>query len=251
MNKWLVGALLLLLLSAVGCKSKRKMAEATAPESALATADQQFRKLLANDFSFEEMSFNMAMTAQMSDQKLSSPANVRMQRDQQIWISVKPMLGIEAFRVLIRPDSIFVVDRLNKQYLEQPFSWLADLVKAPLTYALLQDLLLNNVGFLTESKRMGQRQGQLLLSYQGLAIALSPAANGEKAALLQVNQNEQQLQVECVDWQSFHDKLLPKSLKLTIDGKQKGTIDINFSKFAVENGQSYPFSIPASYSKFD
>lgn len=253
MNKFRLALLLMLVLSSAACKSKRKAATADegASNAALATADQRFQQLLRNDFAFSEMSMSGSITVDMNDQRLSSPVGMKIQKDQQIWISVKPMLGIEAFRALIRPDSVFVVDRLNKQYLEKPFSWLAELSKAPLTYAALQDLLVNNVGFLAKGNRLTSQATEIQLNLDELRYTLFPGSAGDKLDRLVVSQIDQQLTVRFVEPTSFEGKLLPKSLNLVIEGKQSGTIDINFSKFALENGQTYPFSIPSSYTRID
>ncbi|MDP2187502.1 MAG: DUF4292 domain-containing protein [Sphingobacteriaceae bacterium] len=252
MNKSVL-VFLLLLLSMSACKSKRKLsADGVGTDSALlASADQRFQQLLLHDFMLTELSMNGGITVDMNDQRLSSPMSLKMQKDQQIWISVKPMLGIEAFRVLIRPDSIFVVDRLNKQYLQKPFAWLSEMAKAPFTYATLQDLLLNNVGFLTRGNRLVSQERQLQLSLDGLRYLLQPDATGNKLKGLEVIRPDQKLRVDFIELVNFEGKQLPKSLKLIIEGKESGTIDINFSKFAVENGQTYPFSIPSSYTRID
>lgn len=245
--------LVLLLLSTAACKSKRKAAAGgdSDKDVGYASANQRFQQLLRNDFLFSEMSMNGGISVNMNDQRLSSPLSLKIQKDQQIWISVKPMLGIEAFRVLIRPDSVFVVDRLNKQYLEKPFSWLSEMSKAPINYAALQDLLLNNVGFMASGSRLSTQADQMQLSLDGLSYLLQPARSGDKLELLEVSQSDQKLTVRFVELTLFEGKQLPKSLKLIIEGKQSGSIDINFSKFALENGQTYPFSIPSSYSRID
>ncbi len=245
--------LVILLLSTTACKSKRKAAEGDTNGSDIgyASANQRFQQLLRNDFVFSEINMNGSITVNMNDQRLSSPLSLKIQKGQQIWISVKPMLGIEAFRVLIRPDSVFVVDRLNKQFLEKPFSWLSEMSKAPLNFAALQDLLLNNVGFMAKASRLSTQAMQMQLSLDGLNYLLLPSRSGDKLEQLEVSQSDQKLTVRFVELTTFEGKQLPKSLKLIIEGKQSGTIDINFSKFALENGQSYPFSIPSSYTRID
>jgi hypothetical protein len=252
MNKlWLW--MLLLVLGTAACKSKRNAAAGGegAENTVVATADQRFQQLLRNDFSFSEMSMNGGITVAMNDQQLSSPVSLKIEKDKQIWISVKPMLGIEAFRVLIRPDSVFVVDRLNKQYLEKPFAWLAELSKAPLQFAALQDLLLNNVGFMAKGSRLDAQATQMQLQVDGLRYLLQPARSGDKLEQLEVTQAGQKLTVRFVEFTAFEGKQLPKNVQLLIEGKESGTIDINFSKFALENGQTYPFSIPSSYARID
>ena len=41
-------------------------------------------------------------------------AFIRMRKDSVLWVSVNALLGIEAFRVLITPDSVKVINKLDK-----------------------------------------------------------------------------------------------------------------------------------------
>ena len=41
-------------------------------------------------------------------------AFLRMKKDSVIWVSINAALGIEAFRILIKPDSVFVLNKLDK-----------------------------------------------------------------------------------------------------------------------------------------
>ena len=43
-------------------------------------------------------------------------ANIRINRDSVIWISLKAALGIEVLRTMITPDSIYFMSRMDKTY---------------------------------------------------------------------------------------------------------------------------------------
>lgn len=243
--------LLLIFLSVVACKSKRGINKGAGAGDANAPAVESYQAMRQNDANFAELSAQGNLNADLNGQSLSAAFNLKLQKDKQLWLSVKPMLGIEAVRVLIRPDSVFVLDRLNKAYLAKPFSWLSSLSQAPLTFAALQDILINNVGFLAGMKVEKGGEGTLLFMQQGINYRLRQGNAPLKAASLEVQQEQQQLKVEYLKWQELEKQWLPAQLKMAIKGKQSGGIELNFSKFAVENGQTYPFSIPGSYSQMD
>lgn len=250
MNKrWLYMLLLLFMVSA--CKSKRKAQSEREVATASVSAKQQFQTLRQNDATIAELSAQGNLNADLSGQAIGAAFNFKLQKDKQIWLSVKPMLGIEAVRVLIRPDSIFVLDRINKAYLAKPFGWLETMSQAPLSFSALQDLLINNVAFLGEMSVSQTSDGHLEFLKSDVTYKLQGAKSPTKAARLDVQQAQQQLIVEYLQWQELEKQWLPAQLKMTIKGKQSGVIELNFSKFAVENGQTYPFSIPGSYSQMD
>lgn len=250
MNKhWL--SMLLLLLAITACKSKRSGQAVQEAVTAAASAKQRFQSLQQNDATFAELSAQGNLKADLNGQSLSAAFNFKLQKDKQIWLSVKPMLGIEAVRVLIRPDSVFILDRINKAYLAKPFDWLSNMSQAPLSYAALQDIWMNNVGFLDGMSVSQSTDGPLEFQQSGITYKLLPAMTPVKAAKLEVQQAQQQLSVEYLQWQEMDKQWLPTQLKMAIKGKQSGVIELNFSKFAIENGQTYPFSIPGSYSQMD
>lgn len=249
MNKKLM---LLLLLGSLllGCRAKKKPTE-MAPVEVSSLASLRMEQLFSKDFRFNELSISGSITANMNGQRFSSPMSLKLLRDQKIWMSIKPMLGIEAFRLLITPDSVFVIDRLNRQFMAEPFSWLSDITKAPLSFAVLQDLLLNNSSFLRGIKPSDAPNNQLQLSNNQLQYLLLPDERGDKLKQIQVKQEAQQLQITYLSNQEVAGASVPKSMQMQLEGGEKGAIDIIFSKFAIENGQSYPFSIPNSYSRVD
>jgi len=52
----------------------------------------------------------------MPDEQRSFKAHLRSVQDSAVWASVVPLLGIEAARVLLTPDSLKIMDRINDQY---------------------------------------------------------------------------------------------------------------------------------------
>src|SRR5690606_28598736 len=62
-------------------------------------------------------------------------ASIRLIRDEAIWISMTALLGMEVARVLITPDSIKVINRLQSTYICTPFAYLHDFTGSSLYFS--------------------------------------------------------------------------------------------------------------------
>ena len=58
-------------------------------------------------------------------------ATIRMHKDSLIWASVNAVLGIEAMRLLITKDSVFLLDKLNKTYTTRSVDYLQEETSLP------------------------------------------------------------------------------------------------------------------------
>ena len=70
----------------------------------------------------------------------SSSVQVRMVRDQAIYISLRPMLGIEVGKLIITADSLYAVDKVHKRYIAEKVSILTSGI--PVTVSDVQDIFL-------------------------------------------------------------------------------------------------------------
>mgnify|MGYP005846072291 CR=1 FL=1 len=71
----------------------------------------------------------------------SATAQIVWVRDSAIWVQVKK-LGVEAARVLITPDSLWAINRMDRVYTAQSMARIADEYRLPGGFELIQDLLL-------------------------------------------------------------------------------------------------------------
>lgn len=92
----------------------------------------------------------LALTAKLSATLTSTSGErsfggtLRMRRDQVIQLSVTKF-GIEGARIIFTPDSVLLLDRLNKRYLQSSYAQLHELgVSQPLSFATVQGFLWND-----------------------------------------------------------------------------------------------------------
>lgn len=136
---WLgmLGALLL----ATGCRNVRHTTSAALPER---SADELLDSLNFREPTWQTLGLRMESSAHAMDKEGSFTMNVRMAKDSVIWMSISPALGVEAARVLLTPDSVQVLSKLpgSRFVFLGGYDVLSDAMDAPVSFDLLQDLLL-------------------------------------------------------------------------------------------------------------
>lgn len=243
--------LTMLTLSVSSCKSKKKLVNAEEPAKDMALV--AWENALANDLEVAELSLSGDLTANINGDNQSSAFNFRIQRGKQIWLVLRPMLGIEAFRLLITPDSLKMVDRINKQYYEKPFSYLNQLAGTQIDYQTLENLLLNNLSHLRAGKTEVAKGTayDFIVTMGNMRYSIDLQSDIPKSKVVLAESGDKNVRIE-YQLPGLVDNLwAPASLKAILNGNENNGISLNFTKFAVENGQTYPYSIPKNYSRVD
>ena len=120
-------AFLVLLVCFTSCASRKKTIEPPQPQV------------------FEWMTANLSIQAEgngMSFDDLSG--QMRIRKDSIVWFSVTATMGVEALRVKVSNDSIWMLNRLEKTYLAEPLDTVSTQLGIPLSLPWVQTMLLDN-----------------------------------------------------------------------------------------------------------
>lgn len=102
----------------------------------------------------------------------SSSMQMRMVRGQAIYISLRPLLGIEVGKLLITADSLYAVDKVHKRYIAEKVSLLT--AGIPVTVSDVQDIFLGRP-FVIGQGTFGEALKEMINVVQGSsALTLSP-----------------------------------------------------------------------------
>lgn len=100
----------------------------------------------------KNISASGSLSVVTADKDLSAPAKLMIGQDNIIRLQVMmPILGSELFRVEFTPESVLVIDRMNKQYAQETYATVNALAKSSLSYEKVQALVLQ---YLTEQKEL-------------------------------------------------------------------------------------------------
>ncbi|MBE0640975.1 MAG: DUF4292 domain-containing protein, partial [Bacteroidales bacterium] len=104
-----------------------------------------FKQLKNKEFRFDDLNLKFSATLiQDKKDRASFSGQLRIRRDSIIWVTISPALGIEAIRAMITPDSVFVMNRIDKTYLSTDFGYVNRLINAALDFDMLQAFLTGN-----------------------------------------------------------------------------------------------------------
>jgi len=188
--------------------------------------------------------------------RIMSYAFIRMEKDSMIWISVNAVLGFEAFRLLVTPDSVKILDRLKKIVRLRSVSYLQDEVHLPVDFHTLQDLLLGNPIFLDTAH---------IAFYKNEAKGISLFSSGTIFRnFLTLGIDRTPLHSKLDDTDPFRSRTgdvtygeydyssaVPFSTyrKVSVAEKSKVDVEISYKQFRFNEVLSFPFSIPKNYKR--
>jgi hypothetical protein len=143
------------VLMFASCKSKQKVV-ALKPKcnAEFRTSRYLSQRLKENEFKFNTLDGKLNVDAVIDSSSNSFSVNVRIKKDSVIWMSISK-LGVEALRVLATQDSVFFINRLNKQYFKGNYLYLSKQFSTQMDYEILQSLLVgNSVTFYDDDERL-------------------------------------------------------------------------------------------------
>lgn len=133
------------LLMITGCKAKKQVAES-------ATIASDNIAVLVKNIQMAEPAFRTAnfsklnMSFAYDTRKLNNiSASCRMISDTAIYVSIQPVFGIELFSVEITPDSITIIDKMNRRFFTATYQYIFQKTGVPLIYENIQAMLANSL----------------------------------------------------------------------------------------------------------
>lgn len=266
-------ALSLLVFSIVtffsSCTGSRKAVREPIKEQG---AEFLMNKLKEHELKFQQLSAKFNVTYEVDNKKTNVSGNLRIDRDSIIWISITPVLGIEAVRFMLTPDSIKYINRLNNTYFLRDFVYINQLLNKTLDYDMAQAFLIGNDFSLYDSNsfkasvesqeyklntvnrrklRRYVRRSEDDISIPIQSIWLDPVNfKISKVLLKEAERDSRKFEAQYAEFAEVDGKLIPTSLDFKVEtDKQKIRIEITYSKIQLDQEQTYPFRVPESYSE--
>ncbi|MEJ7735968.1 MAG: DUF4292 domain-containing protein [Chitinophagaceae bacterium] len=182
---------------------------------------------------------------------------VRMLKDSAIWLSINAtVFSYEAFRVIITPDSVKVLNKKDKQVQLRSVNYLQELVQIPFDFKTLQDLIIGNPIYLdsnivsfkkTESSLLFLSMGNLFknlltLSNEGYVL--------EHSKLDDVNtKRNRTCDLTYSNYENKSGVSFSTLRKITVAEKSKVDVDMDFKQYSFNEILSLPFTIPKNYKR--
>ncbi len=175
------------------------------------------------------------------------------EKDKYIWLRVTAIFGIEAARVMITPDKIQVLDRLNRKHITAGYSYLKSFTDIPLTFTQLQNLIVGNALF---NATLGQSttkniDAEILINYifnQNKQSNLYNATTYKnRQSIVNDTLKNQALQIDYSNFIANGTNTYPANISINIKGEKNIACQFKLSNFAFDKKGEIQFSVPKSY----
>lgn len=124
------------------------------------------RRLNVDEINFKYFQAKSRIKFLNGDEDLNAQANIRIKNDSIIWLSLSPAIGIEIMRAIITRDSVFVINRLKKEFLVISLDSLSRRLNFTVNYSMLQAALLGNLVLPRNEDEKIMRDGNYILLHQ-------------------------------------------------------------------------------------
>ena len=230
--KYIIGSVL--IVSSFACANVKKvqviqdaLAVKTLPDSAELAEKARLDSVLMVEgivyniahtkINFNTMNAKLKMDYETSKNKDSYIANLSIQKDSGMYITIRGAMGVIGLKAFINRDSIVLVFPLTKKTEKHPLSYLQEVVKIPLTYQTIEDLVVGNPIFMDSIN---------IVSYKVLNEKLQVSLIGKlfKNLIILSEDNTKLVQLKLDD----------------IDITKHRTCDINYSQHTFVNNTQFP-----------
>jgi len=146
-TKRFIQILLLCLLTGMAfqaCKPRQRIIYSTSPVADKAN-NQLFNDIISREFQYNTFAAKLNLNLTNGTKSMSSKANIRIVKDKALQISIQPLFGVEMFRFYMNPDTVMVLDRMNKRYVMESIASLKELYPVGFDFYTLQSVFTNNL----------------------------------------------------------------------------------------------------------
>ena len=254
------------------------------------STNRLIKKVEEKSFDYKMLSIKrIACQYEGPNDKTSFRANLKSEKDKQILVTLSK-INVPVARLYLTPDSVKMVNYLNKTYLNEDYQYLSDFVNADLDFETVQAII-NNEAF---SYRDNEHDNDFkeFVSYidSGMYVLQSiknrklnkvlkkgkedkvdrylkkldeedfivqhlyidPKTFKIRKIVLDDQSNERKVTVDFSEFVNVEKQLYPGSIDIHFASPEKNlSMKIKLSKFSMEKDQSFNFNIPEKYDRMN
>ena len=258
---------LLLLCTVIllaGCHAKKQLVTRAAVDTpkVLTTADNtatmaklKLAAIRSKQVSFTTFSGKAKSKLNIDGNSNDVTLNIRILKNQKIWVSITAIIGIEVARAMITPDSIIVINKLQGVYMKKPFSYVYNYASRQVNYRTVESLLVGNAipELLSDSAILTPANGNVVIS-GNLQELLYRLMIGPDLKVSSTNLNNdaahQSLQIDYSNFIQATNRVVPSHISfLSKVGSKNIQAELNYSRADFDQTLDFPFSIPSRYKQ--
>ena len=275
-KKLLIYSLLALMSAFSACKRPPQKSQGADSDSTATstTATRDSSALLAIAKESEEAKFSVAdidfryikakskISFKSKEQNIDNAnIDIRMRKDSVVWISVSK-LGFEAARIMVRQDSMIVMDKILGEYSVSGYNELSQKFNFKLSFGLIQSILVGNMPIPKKSNQKFKKEKDYFMLRQEEGKVLIDSYVGEKnrrlKKLMATDQpSKTSLTLDYDDFTELNNYVFPYTSLIQVDYQSEQDKQFYQTVFKIKHQKielveqpiTFPFVIPGKYKR--
>lgn len=249
-----VSIVLMLLVLLTGCKSRKETIKQPASKIIDHSKSDRLNAIHAAEINFNTLAIKAKADLTVDNNQHDVTMNIRIQKDQIIWVSITAFAGLEVARALITPDSIKILNRLENTYASRPFSFIHQFTNKEIGFQTFQSILVGNAvsEWIGDTTKMSIDGGKTKLSGGGKSLTCNYQFNEwnrpVQANLIGENV-AQSLLIHYADFAIISGKNISQSVNMQSRVEDKYIqLGLHYAKVSIDEALDFPFVVPKRFS---
>jgi hypothetical protein len=214
-------------------------------------------KCIVNNIAHTKIDFNtmnakLKMDYETSKDKDSYIANLSIQKDSGMYITIRGAMGVIGLKAFINKDSIFLTFPLTKKTERHPLSYLQEVVKIPLSYQTIEDLIIGNPIFMDSIDIISYKviNERLQVSLMGKLFKNLIILSEDNTKLIELKLDDVDASKHRTCDINYSQHTLVKNIQfplfrtISINAQTKLDIGMEIKEFSFDEPLKYTFSVP-------
>ena len=209
-------------------------------------------KIASTKLSFNTMNAHIKVDYQTVDRSDAFITNISIEKGKTIYITARGAMGVIGLKAKITNDSVLIYYPLSKKVEKRPLSYLQEIFKIPITYTILEDLIVGNPIFVENSNVVNYKMNnnKLQVGMVGKLFKNLMTIGEDNVTVLHLKLDDMNLNQNrtCDITYSNHVAVLqnqfPMSREIAISSQSRIEINMEVKDYTFDDPLKYTFVIP-------
>jgi len=250
MNKLQILIALALLFASISCK-----------RDSIRFKSRDTKAFQVEELDFDYFDARSKVRFVEGDRQVNGYARIRIRKDSLIWFSVSPPVGLEVTRALITPDTIWILNRLDKEFYIFNYKEISRYFNFDINFQLIQSMVLGNLPKPISAKsRVAKNQEYYMVKQDDDKFNIESYVNLENRKVETVMINEvptnNMLMLNYTEFKELEQYLFPYNCLVNLtyktkDGQLITSLNLQYNKAEISDKPlKFPFNVPNKYEEF-
>lgn len=215
-------------------------------------------QIKAANIDFEYFNARTKVKYREGNRRINGNAHIRIKKDSIIWLSVSPSVGIEVTRILITPDTVLILNRLDKVFYKFGFQEISKYFSFQVDFSLIQAIMLGNLSGEIDDKSTIKKEGNFFVVKQpsgslDIQSFINSSTLKVETVLLNEKSTSNNMTLKYSEFGMLLNSLFPYNCLINLTYKSdKGplvtSITLKYTKAEIpDKPLKFPFNIPNKY----